>query len=336
MKGWVLYKSTANPAKPETYELRRFQEVAGDLGIEIEIIAPERFDLVVTRDDRRGILLDGHEVALPDFLLPRLGAGTTYFALAVIRQLERLGVQTFNSSQSIETVKDKLYTHQILAQSNLPVAKTMLAKFPLDTDAVRRHLGFPVVVKTLSGSQGTGVFLCETERRFEDLMQLIEATRSNVNIIVQEFVSTAPGSDLRVYVVGGRAVACMHRTSLDGSFKANYSRGGHVEAYPLTQEIEWIASETARLLGLDVAGIDLLFDGEHFKICEANSAPGFEGIEACHQISIAHQILGFVAARLGAFEKLPREAREARRPVAVALRESAPEPDATTTKNAAV
>ena len=142
MKGWILYKDSAAKLRPEAYEIRRFMEVADELGFDLDVIAPEQVDLVVTRGDRKSILLDGQDVALPSFLMPRMGAGTTYFALAVIRHLERLGVHTFNSSQSIETVRDKLYTHQILAESNLPVAKTMLAKFPVDADSVERHLGY--------------------------------------------------------------------------------------------------------------------------------------------------------------------------------------------------
>lgn len=311
MKGWILYKESSELLRAESFELNRLRQVADQCGISLEVISPEQIDLVVTRDDRQSVLLDGQGVSLPDFLLPRMGASTTYFALAVIRHLERLGVQTFNSSQSIETVRDKLFTHQILAQSNLPVAKTMLAKFPVDIDAVEKHLGLPVVVKTISGSQGTGVFLCESRGHFEDLMQLVEATKSNVNIIIQEFVSTSHGRDLRVMVVGGKAVACMKRTSNDGSFKANYTRGGSVEAHELTPEIEWLSAEASRLLGLDIAGIDLLFDGEHYKICEANSSPGFQGLESCHDINVPELILSFICVRLGQLNRLPRVARVA-------------------------
>lgn len=323
MKGWVLYRRDAANITPEMYEINRLLEVAGQLGIELTVVSPEQVDLVVTREGRKSILLDGHEVALPDFLLPRMGAGTTYFALAVIRHLERLGVYVVNSSESIETVKDKLYSHQILAQSNLPIAKTMLAKFPINVNTIEQQLGFPVVVKTLSGSQGTGVFLCETRSSLEDLMQLVQATKSNVNIILQEFVASSRGQDLRVYVIGGRAIAAMRRTSKGDSFKANFSQGGTVEAHELTPEIEWLSSEAARLLKLDVAGIDLLFDGEHFKICEANSSPGFQGLEQTNDISIPHQIFSFIYVRLGKFEMLPTSCRR------VLLDEAPPSPPET-------
>ena len=310
MKGWILYKDATDTLRPEAYEISRFVEVATEMGIELSVLSPEQFDLVVTRDDRKSVLADGQETALPDFLLPRMGASTTYFALAVIRHLERLGVQTFNTSESIEVVKDKLYSHQILAQSNLPVAKTMLAKFPVEVDKVEQSIGFPVVVKTISGSQGTGVFLCENRGSLEDLMELVGATKSNVNIIMQEFIASSRGRDLRVITVGGRAVACMQRVSQDGSFKANISRGGRAEPFDITPEIEWLSTEVARLLGLDIAGIDLLFDGDHYRICEANSSPGFQGMEDCLPVSMPHEVFSFIAVRLGKLEYLSKANRE--------------------------
>jgi gamma-F420-2:alpha-L-glutamate ligase len=124
MRGWILYKAPQADLPQEAFEVRRLVDEAERCGLDVQVFTPEQFDLVVTRDDRKSVLVDGETVALPDFLLPRMGAGTTYFALAVIRHLERLGVHSFNSSASIETVRDKLYSHQILAESNLPVAKT--------------------------------------------------------------------------------------------------------------------------------------------------------------------------------------------------------------------
>ena len=301
MKGWILYKDSAAGLRPEAYEMHRFIEAAKERNIEIRVVKPEQFDLIVTRDDRKSILLDGEVVPLPDFLIPRMGAGTTYFALAVIRHLERLGVHVFNSSQSIETVKDKLFSQQILAERNVPFPKTMLAKYPVDVNLVEQHFGFPLIVKTLSGSQGSGVFLSETPSNFRDLMELIHATSPNANIILQEFIEDSRGKDLRVLIIGGRAVACMERVSTDESFKANFSRGGEVRKFEMTPEIEWLATDTAQIFGLDIAGIDLLFDGDHFKVCEANSSPGFEGIEKCCEADIAGLIYDFIKVRLGMF-----------------------------------
>lgn len=301
MKGWILYKHSELELKPETYEINRLLEVAEENNIEMQVLAPEQFELIVTRDDRKSILLDGETVSLPDFLLPRMGAETSYYALAIIRHLESLGVHTFNSSQSIETVKDKLYSHQILAKANIAFPKTMLAKYPLNVNLVEDQFGFPLVVKALSGSMGSGIFLSGSKSNFIDLMELIRSTKSNVNFILQEFVSTSMGRDLRVIMIGGRAVACMERVAKEGDFKANFSRGGLVRSFEMTPEIEWLATETAKIFGLDIAGIDLLFDGEHFKVCEANSSPGFEGVESCCGIDIAQEMYNFIRVRLGMF-----------------------------------
>jgi gamma-F420-2:alpha-L-glutamate ligase len=266
------------------------------------VVRPANFDLVVTRDDRKGVELNGEVVELADFLLPRTGARTTYYGLAVIRHLERLGVIAVNSSQCIETVMDKLYTHQVLAQSNLPVPHTMLVKYPVSVNFVEKRLGFPVVVKTLSGEQGAGVHLAGTKAAFRDLMEFIRETNGTVNLIVQQYIEASRGRDLRVFVIGGRPVACVERRAEDGGFKANHSRGGSVRPFTMTPEIEWLATETARLLELEIAGIDLLFGADHYRVCEANSAPGFASIEDCTDIDLASMILDHMRMRLGVFE----------------------------------
>lgn len=303
MRGWILYKETATQLKPELYEIKRLLEAAKADNIELEVYAPDEFDLTVTREDNKSILLNGQAVELPDFIIPRMGSGTTYFALAIIRHLERLGVYCLNPSKAIEIVKDKLFSQQLLAEKNLPTPKTMLVKFPVDIELVERHLGFPVVIKTLSGSQGSGVFLSHKAREFDDLMQLIEATNKNANIILQEFIANSHGRDLRVFTIGGRVAGCYERRGQEDSFKANVSAGGSAHPFVLTPEIEWLATQTANILDLDVAGIDLLFDNGHYKICEANSSPGFEGLESCLNVDIAAQILHFIRIRLGMFNK---------------------------------
>jgi len=301
MKGWILYKEKSGFLKEKSYGVERLIDSSASLGVDLQIIAPERLDLTVTREDRKSILLDGEPVSLPDFIIPRMGAFTTYFDLAVIRHLERLGVKSFNSSESIEIVKDKLYSHQILAERNLPIPKTMLVKFPVDVELVESRLGFPVVVKTLYGSQGSGVFLCESKKQLTDLIQLVEVTKGSANIILQEFIESSKGRDLRVFTIGGRAIACIERNAPEGEFKANFSQGGTVSPYEITPEIEWLAVEASRIFNLDIAGIDLLFDGEHYRVCEANSAPGFEAIEECLEINIPKEIFHFIRIRLGLF-----------------------------------
>jgi gamma-F420-2:alpha-L-glutamate ligase len=271
--------------------------VARENDIDLKILYPEQLDLIVTKDGKKSIFVDAETVDLPDFVIPRMGSHTTYFSLAVLRHLEKLGVHIVNPPHSIEVVKDKLYTQQILATNNLPVPRTMLVRFPVNEDLVEKHLGFPVVVKTIHGSQGSGVFLAQDKGSFKDLMQLINCTNTNMNIIIQEFIKDSYGRDLRVLVVGGRAIGCMERSAADGSFKANFSQGGKVQNFELNAEIEWLATESAKILGLDVAGIDLLFAGDHYKICEANSAPGFQGFEQATKINVAEEIFNYIKIR---------------------------------------
>lgn len=223
-----------------------------------------------------------------------MGSSTSYFALAIIRHLEKLGVFCCNRSQSIELVKDKLHVHQILAESNLPTPKTMLVKFPVDPKLIKREIGFPSVIKNVSGTEGKGIHLCRTESDFVDIMDLIYANNKSANIILQEYIKTSRGKDLRIFMVGGRPVASMMRSAKKG-FKANYTLGGNVEPFEISRELEWLATEVVRLIDLDVAGIDVLFNGENsFKVCEANSSPGFKGLELATKKNIAAEIIDYI------------------------------------------
>ena len=297
MRGWILYSRKLDELQGSDYGVNRLREAASAKKIDISVHKPEEFDLVVTRGDQKSILLNGKETLLPDFVIPRLGSNTNYFTLAILRQMERLGVYVCNSASTIEMVKDKLHMHQILAHNNLPTPKTMLARFPVDINTVQREMGFPLVVKNITGTEGKGIYLIESQDKFVDLMELIYANNKSPNIILQEFIQSSYGQDLRVFVVGGRVIGCMRRYS-ETSFKANYSRGGKAAPYVMTPEVEWLASETARLVDLDVAGVDLLFHGNEFKICEANSAPGFKGLETVLGKVVAEQILDYIYLRV--------------------------------------
>lgn len=297
MKGWVLYTKHQDKLSENDYGVNHLLAAAQDKGIELSVYSPEQFELVVTRDNRKSILVDGKATALPDFIIPRMGSKTTYFALAIIRQLERLNVYACNSSSTIEIVKDKLQMHQLLAHSNLPTPKTMLVKFPIAIDIVKHEIGFPVIIKNVTGAEGQGIYLCDNEEKFTDLMELIYSHNKTANIILQEFIATSRGKDLRVFVLGGKVIGCMKRYS-ETSFKANFSRGGKVAPFTITPEIEWLATETARLVNLDIAGIDLLFDDQGYKICEANSSPGFKGLEQVIESNVAEQILDYITVKV--------------------------------------
>lgn len=295
MNGWILYK---NPVE-ESWETQKLVEEFKKYDIKLRVVNPQDVDIFVDRDDRRSILVTGKARTLPDFVIPRTGSGTTYYIKAIIRHLERLGVTLINGSASIDTVKDKLYTQQILGESNLPVPKTLLVKHPINVDWVEKNIGFPAIIKTLSGSFGAGVFLTETKKQFEQLVKMAEITSKSYNIIVQEFIEDSWGKDIRVFVLNGKVIGCMMRQATDDDFRANITRGGEGIPYQITEEIEWLGGESSRLLNLDIAGVDLLFNNGSYSICEVNSSPGFEGMDKYTNTNIAEDIVNFVKHKVG-------------------------------------
>ena len=295
MTGWILYKRKLE----DSYETQRLVEEFEKQDIKVRVVNPQDVDIYVDRDDRKSIRVGGKSRPLPDFVIPRTGSGTTYFIKAIIRHLERLGVILINGSESIDAVKDKLYSQQILGQSNLPVPKTLLVKHPIDVEFVERSLNYPIIVKTLSGSFGAGVFLVEDRKQLRQLMRMAEITKPSYNIIIQEFIEDSYGKDLRVFVLNGKVVGCMMRQSTDDDFRANITRGGEGIPYQITEEIEFLSGECARLLNLDIAGVDLLFNNGSYSICEVNSSPGFEGMDRFCKTNIAEQIVTYVKYKLG-------------------------------------
>src|SRR3989344_2645188 len=296
MKVWILAKKGWG----DTYHNKRFKEVAKELGIECFIVNPEDVDIVATKEGKSSIYFMGKNVSLPDCLIPRMGSGTTYFAHAIIRHLEHLGVLVLNSSDSVALAKDKLASLQHLTSNNIPIPKTLLAKSPLDMEVVEKEFTYPLIVKTVSGSFGKGVFLCETKSKLVDTMDLMEISKDpKVNLILQEFVKDSKGRDLRVIVIGGRPYGAMLRKAKRGTFKANFAAGGSVSHHEMNPAIEWLAVESARLLNLDIAGVDLLFDGDKYRVCGVNSAPGFEGFEKATKIDVPRTIFEYMMVRLG-------------------------------------
>jgi len=286
-----------NRLTTEVYERERFIEEADKYGIDFSLVFADEIDLIVSRDDRKSIRYRNDIVSLPDVVLARTGSGTGYFNLSVLRQFERLNVPTLPNSASIEASKDKMYANQILAQAGLPIPKTMLTRFPCKAELVEKVVGFPCVLKVVTGSHGKGVYLCENAKQFEDLSELVSSIDFKASMIIQEYISHSEGRDLRVIVIGGRVVGAMQRKSTDGSFKANISRGGQGEAYDVDDEMEMLAIQVAKVLDLDIAGVDLLFHPDGYRICEANSSPGFKGFEKALDINIPEKVFSYAKMR---------------------------------------
>lgn len=280
------------------YENRRLVESLRDLGIPATIYHPDKFDVIVGKGTGYGIKYDGQEFEMPDLVLTRTGSGTTEFMTALVRQFEEEHIRCINSSLSVEIAKDKMRSHQLLASHGLPIPNTMLVRFPVEVDIVDKMIGWPCVVKVISGSYGEGIYLCENKTAFKKMMEFVGNLDTPKILLVQEYVDTKPGEDLRVFVVGGKVIGAMKRHAPDGDFRANISAGGYGEPFEVSSEIDYLAREAARICGLQIAGIDLLFDKDGYKICEANSAPGFEGFEKYCGVDIAAEIAQYIKYKL--------------------------------------
>jgi gamma-F420-2:alpha-L-glutamate ligase len=297
---WIIFKKiwkdmegSGSPA------VDRLLEVAKEERINARVVDPDFIELLISQRKQHSIRVHGVDTPLPDCIITRIGAISGYRSLVVVRHLEKLGIPIINSSASIDYVRDKLYTLEILAEHNLPVPDTILAHFPVDADVIEEELGFPVVVKAIYSERGRGVHLCETREKFLNLLQFIESTGLNVPIIIQEFIATSKGHDLRVFTLGNKILGAMDRIAKEGSFKTNYSSGGTVHKYEMNEKVKELALKCTEILGLEIAGVDILFDHDEYKICEVNAAPGFKGLEkAIPGLNIAKEIYDYFKQKM--------------------------------------
>ncbi len=304
MKVWLLFEGPYDGDKPGQYEIRRFLEEGAKRGYDVKVFGPSQFDLKCPMVGSNTVWVDSQPQQLPDVVIPRMGVGTTYLGLAVLRHLRRAGVVVLNRAAAVAAVADKLHTFQVLSLEDMPMPKTIFGKCPVDVDLIERELGFPVVVKTLKGTQGSGVYLSENPENLRDMTGLLtNEGDESLPVVFQEFIKVSAGRDLRVFVVGKKCVACMERSATDGSFKANISRGGVGKNIPITPEMERLALDVCRVLDLEIAGVDLLYADNGYLICEANSAPDFKGLEKFCNVDIPSVIYDHAESLMGAARK---------------------------------
>lgn len=228
-----------------------------------------------------------------DAVLPRIGASVTFYGTAVVRQFEMMHVYCVNESVAISRSRDKLRSLQLLSRKNVGIPATAFAHSPDDIDGLIREVGgAPCVIKLLEGTQGIGVVLAETKKAAESVIQAFMGLKSN--ILVQEFIKESSGSDLRCFVVGGKVIAAMQRTAPEGEFRSNIHRGGSAQLAKLTAAERRTAVNAAKLMGLNVCGVDLLRSDRGPLVMEVNSSPGLEGIEAATRKDVAGLIIEFI------------------------------------------
>jgi len=235
----------------------------------------------------------GHSLTGFDAVIPRIGASITFYGTAVLRQFEMMGVYPLSESVAIARSRDKLRSLQLLSRKGIGMPNSGFAHSPDDTnDLLTLCGGAPVVIKLLEGTQGIGVVLAETRKAAESV---IEAFRGlDAHILVQEFIKEAGGSDIRCLVVGDKVVAAMKRQAKEGEFRSNLHRGGSAALTRLTKEERETAVKAAKIMGLNVAGVDLLRSERGPLIMEVNSSPGLEGIEGATGKDVAGMIVEFI------------------------------------------
>lgn len=277
---------------PNLYSHQRLKEAAEKRNHELDIINTTRCYMNIA-SRRPDIYYNGAKLPQYDAVIPRIGASVTFYGTAVLRQFEMQGVYPLNESVAIGRSRDKLRSMQLLARDGIGLPVTTFAHDPKQTDEVMKVAGgAPVVVKLLEGTQGIGVVLADTNR---SATSVIEAFRgANINILVQEFIKEAGGSDIRAFVVGGKVIAAMKRSGAEGEFRSNLHRGGSANLVKLTPEERSTAIRSAKSMGLNVCGVDMLRSNHGPVVMEVNSSPGLEGIEKATNMDIAAKIIEFL------------------------------------------
>lgn len=274
------------------YSTRRLKQAAEERGHEVVIIDVLRAYMNIA-SHKPTIHYKGDPIEGVDAVIPRIGASVTFYGAAVLRQFEMMGVYPLNESVAITRSRDKLRSLQLLSRKGIGLPLTGFASKPDDIkDMIKMVGGAPVVIKLLEGTQGIGVVLAETQKAAESVIEGFMGVKAN--ILVQEYIKEAGGADIRCFVIGGKVVASMKRQAEAGEFRSNLHRGGSSSLIRITPEERSTAVRAAKIMGLNVAGVDLLRSNHGPVVMEVNSSPGLEGIEVATEKDIAGQIIEYV------------------------------------------
>jgi ribosomal protein S6--L-glutamate ligase len=277
---------------PGLYSHQRLVEAAEARGHTVDIINTLRCYMNIA-SRRPAIYYNGEKLVGYDAVIPRIGASVTFYGTAVLRQFEMMGVYPLNESVGIGRSRDKLRSMQLLARDGIGLPVTTFAHDPKQTEEVLELAGgAPLVIKLLEGTQGLGVVLADTDRSAKSVIEAFRAT--NTNILVQEFIKEAGGSDIRAIVIGNKVVAAMKRTGAEGDFRSNLHRGGSAQVIKLSPEERSTAVRAAKAMGLNVCGVDMLRANHGPVVMEVNSSPGLEGVEKATGLDIAGKIIEYL------------------------------------------
>jgi ribosomal protein S6--L-glutamate ligase len=281
---------------PNSYSTRRLKEAALERKYDVKVLNTLKLAIDLDRGSPN-LYYRQKSLSHYDAVLPRIGASITYYGTAVVRQFEEMDVFCANTANGITNSRDKLRSLQILSRHHIGIPRTTFVNDKKDVlPAIERVGGAPVVIKLIEGTQGIGVLLAETLKAAESIIELLQSQKQNV--LIQKFVAESRGRDIRAFVVGDRVVAAMRRVAQGQEFRSNVHRGGVAEAVELSEEYRETAVRAAQILGLRVAGVDMLEGSDGPQIMEVNSSPGLEGIEKCTKLDIAGAVVEYIAARV--------------------------------------
>jgi ribosomal protein S6--L-glutamate ligase len=281
---------------PRSYSTRRLREAALARGHAVKVLDTLKFSIEV---DEAGpdLLYGSKRLSHYAAIIPRIGASITYYGTAVVRQFEQLDVYTPSPAHGIANSRDKLRALQILSRHDIGMPHTAFVRRKQDVlPAIERVGGAPVIVKLLEGTQGVGVILADSVKIAEAIIETLQSAKQNV--LIQKFVGESSGKDIRAFVVGDRVVAAMRRVAQGGEFRSNVHRGGLAEAVELDPEYRDTAVRAAQIMGLKVAGVDMLEGADGPQVMEVNSSPGLEGIEGATKLDVAGAIIDFVEGQV--------------------------------------
>ena len=271
------------------YSTSRLVEAGNKLGHNVRVVDYMRCYMNIT-SRKPTIFYGGESLGKVDAVIPRIGASNTFYGTAVVKQFEMMDSYCVNTSDAIANSRDKLRSLQILAEAGINMPITGFASHTKDIEGVIESVGStPLIMKLLQGTQGQGIVLAETRKAAESVMSAFR--QLDADIMVQEFIKESGGTDIRAFVVGDEVVASMKRIAPEGEFRSNVHRGGTMEKVQLTSEEENMAVNASRILGLSIAGVDLMRSNRGPLILEVNSSPGLQGIETCSEVDVAEKII---------------------------------------------
>ena len=282
--------------EPRSYTTRRLRQVAIDRGHSVKVLDTLRFAIAL-EEEGPTLYFRSKPLSSYDAVLPRIGASITYFGTAVVRQFEQMDVYTPNTAHGISNSRDKLRSLQMLGRHDIGIPQTTFVRDRADIlSAIERIGGPPVVIKLLEGSQGVGVILAESMKVAEAIIETLQAAKQNV--LVQQFITESRGRDIRALVVGDTVVAAMRRVAQGDEFRSNVHRGGRTEIVELDPTFAEAAIRAVQIMGLRIAGVDMLESDDGPLILEVNSSPGLEGIESATGLDVAGAIIDYIAAQV--------------------------------------